>query len=402
MYFHLIIPDDTGTQAITFSSSLLTTISWVWEHNWYRVLTNFQAHFQSKGPTVSGLVFTLVITFQIICSQLVLPLITAVIIEGYKRYRALNEYIFNEQTISTLADAWSQFDENGEGLINIKDYFKLMPSLDEPLTMDPDNLFKRLGITIQDWEDSISSKIVLRDAQGSFQFTTKQFFFFFKVYNVPIYQIESKSMVHFKDVACHLAKMAIENKYNQKDSLHLSSKRIETVLRDMWNTAYPSRVELPDYVRLSENYDRLSQGKDGKLFLGFDAIKYQTVLILQELWQKARAKKIVRNMRMSTIKALMNRQNPETFTEQKIDKHKENVEEHKTLQDFNEIIQQYKTKKAKPYQKENLLKKKSSLRLEKLRKQTYSATKVETSHSDLPYDDYFNIYKDVFKAGKLL
>lgn len=67
---------------------------------------------------------------------------------------------------------------------------------------------------------------------------------FFRVYNVPVYVL-GKEYVHFKDVACLLAKIAIENKYGLKDPIKIESRRIQTRLEDIWHAKYPSRPASP-------------------------------------------------------------------------------------------------------------------------------------------------------------
>lgn len=112
----------------------------------------------------------------------------------------------------------------------------------EPI-QETQHKFSRVGGYAHLKVDNIASKICLRDDKNTFQLTTKQFFMFFRVYNVPIYVLD-KSYVHFKDVAIMLSKIAIENKYGLKDTLRLNSKRIETALNDMWSSKYPSKFEL--------------------------------------------------------------------------------------------------------------------------------------------------------------
>lgn len=48
------------------------------------------------------------------------------------------------------------YDVDGEGLIEVKDYLKMIPSLELPLTLDLESLFKRLNINFQDWEGNQS------------------------------------------------------------------------------------------------------------------------------------------------------------------------------------------------------------------------------------------------------
>lgn len=241
LFFLLMTVNKEAKLSLSYHSSLMNIVAWVFEHNWYSLMRAFVNHFADKGVVTQGFVIGTTLAFQFIARHVLLPIITAVVIEGYKRYRAFNEYIFNEQAIQHLIAAWATFDSIGEGLMDAKDYLHFIPKLKAPFNMDMHHMFRRLGIGLDDWEDTISSKIILRiDSEN--QFTTKQFFLYFKLYNVPVYLVNGKVKVHFKDVACHLAKMAIENKYNLKGSIHLSSKRIETILKDMWNTSYPSKI----------------------------------------------------------------------------------------------------------------------------------------------------------------
>jgi hypothetical protein len=69
------------------------------------------------------------------------------------------------------------------------------------------------------YQEIQSLKIALRDDTGALELTTRQFFLFFEVYNVPVYDCNGQDCVHFKDVTSMLTKVAIENKYKLKESL---------------------------------------------------------------------------------------------------------------------------------------------------------------------------------------
>lgn len=152
---------------------------------------------------------------------------------------------------------------------------------------------------------------------------------------------------------------------------------------------------------LSEAYDRMSHGKDGSKFLGFDIIKYQTALIIQDLWLKARLKRLAQTYRMSMIKGLIARQNLENYTYQKITRHQAKAQDHKTMQEFNKIMQMYHSKPSKPYQKETSTKKNSLSKLDRGKQMDQKTIKVKTAHANIPNDVYFHRFRDIFNASSL-
>ena len=75
------------------------------------------------------------------------------------------------------------------------DYFRFVLSLQEPLLLNYEDLMSKLNISASQFEgrafspDDQYKKIFLKDDRGNIELTLKQFFLFFKVYNVPIYLV---------------------------------------------------------------------------------------------------------------------------------------------------------------------------------------------------------------------
>lgn len=243
--------------------------------------------------------------------------------------------------------------------------------------------------------DSIASKICLKDDRNTFKMTTKQFFLFFRVYNVPIYVLE-KTHVHFKDVAIMLAKIAIENKYNLKNSLKLSSKRIETALNDMWTSKYPSKCHhKSDYIQISDKYDKLAHAGKGKVFLGFDIMTWQACRILQDNAQRARAIRLERMMRMNYIRSLMSKQPVDNRNRYKINELEKETIVHNVYRELNEVFELARNNDRASRQ--NIRhKKRSTEKLEKTKKKPIGAKGSEVNINNMTLTSYLDQYGDIF------
>lgn len=58
-----------------------------------------------------------------------------------------------------------------------------------PFIMDFNSLIRRLGIEAEKFDDGRSQKVMVYDQTSGIQLTTKAFFNYFRVYNVPVHML---------------------------------------------------------------------------------------------------------------------------------------------------------------------------------------------------------------------
>lgn len=64
---------------------------------------------------------------------------------AYKKSHAINDFVFNQEIMELLAEAWLVYDHEAEGFMSVDDYYKFVVNLPSPLRLTEDQLIRRLG-----------------------------------------------------------------------------------------------------------------------------------------------------------------------------------------------------------------------------------------------------------------
>lgn len=133
--------------------------------------------------------------------------------------KRMKAFIFNEETLHELAEAWLVYDPEGSGLMDAAQYIDFMMNLKQPIAMSTQDLKKKLTTLALDLRaifintqasnnveslDSsmrvdgmdmgtfITRQIYKENRDKTIRLTVDQFFVFCRLYNVPVYVVHSK------------------------------------------------------------------------------------------------------------------------------------------------------------------------------------------------------------------
>ena len=73
-------------------------------------------------------------------------------LSGFEKTRTFNEYVVNEEFISSVLKAWLKLDPTGKGMISASDYLHFITNLEAPMRLTTDHLQKRLMLTPEEYE----------------------------------------------------------------------------------------------------------------------------------------------------------------------------------------------------------------------------------------------------------
>lgn len=276
------LPDNSSKHLLEVEQAAGTIITWIYDTDWFKKLLDFRFQYNSL-PAWRFYIF-LVATFLVHFFFKVIfhtSLISS-LLYNYKEMTSFDNCVFNNELIEKIAQKWMEIDTKGEGFISVTDYYKFIINLQPPLSLCFEDFVRRLKSDGQKFLEGRSKKVYLKSEANKIELTVKQFFLFFRVYNVPIYVISNAPyyIVHFKDAAEVLAKVAIENKYDLEEPLKTASKKIERNLLNLWEAKYRKLSSL------ISKYEEISTDKMGHKYRGFDVRLFQAQQIIKEYCKK--------------------------------------------------------------------------------------------------------------------
>jgi hypothetical protein len=302
LFLNGIIPMETNHDPTDIDEITTDVITWLYDNTTIQDIKHFV---ESTFPNASFHIPMYIFLFsaQFILKYALDKYFLSVVIECYKRYREFDSCVFSREMINELVFRWRQYDIEGEGLLPVHDYCKFIAGLKPPLCLTYEELIKRLGVTNSFFQHVQSTKLALRDDQGALELTTRQFFLYFEVYNVPVYTHLGRDSVHFRDVVTMLSRVAIENKYDLKESLKIESRRIENSLNDLWNERYP------DLPNLKHKYEKLCTGYDSsRVFEGPNILSHKAAELLQQIYIRNRLLRNLRIARITNLRGILHRE----------------------------------------------------------------------------------------------
>lgn len=152
-----------------------------------------------------------------------------------------------------------------------------------------------------------------------------------------------------------------------------------------------------DYAKISEKYEKIAQGKNGEVFMGFDILKYQVAVMLQNNWQKMKTAKVTRKARMTNFKSLMNRQAMDNFSRAIVNEASNKSAANHEAAVFNRILAEYHQNKKNSTGR--IIHK--SEKFGKTMKKQFGSRKEDPSLSQLPLPAYLDKYSDIFRNPRL-
>ena len=144
----------------------------------------------------------------------------------------------------------------------------------------------------------------IKSEAGDFKLTIKQLYRYIEVYNLPVYFLD-KEYVHYRDVVSLISKVAVEDKYNNREDVQFDSKKLETSILDLWTSNFPNLVDL------REKY--LSKSLESSL--SYDIKLYIAYTTCQKAFRMSTTRRAVKMMKLSDIYGILSNPIEEVYRE---------------------------------------------------------------------------------------
>lgn len=198
---------------------------------------------------------------------------------------------------------WLQYDPDGTGMISVNDYFNLVINLPPPLRLTEDQLLKKLGKYLFEYKGLLGFtkktprrgtswrtktaiwSLLWSSSTNSSACITSQYTW--KTESRP----KSFRVVHFRDVASLLSKVAVENKFPLSGDIKYESKLLETAIMDLWLARYPSKISSLGLADMKEKYIAQTIATLGRRFAGYDTRTYLAVMTSQRVYRSNKKNK---------------------------------------------------------------------------------------------------------------
>jgi len=197
-------------------------LAWLFSDQWLELILDFRADYEPILPP-SLLLITIIWSFlgHGLYKNILFRYFFSVVIEGYTRARMVSDLLFSEETIEMLLATWLEYDPDGKGYIEAKQFIDFLVSLKPPLFPNSEDLNKILisldkelmkiykpnypnmheqvlGIEIPTSRErnsmNLKSRIPYYRSQGSQHiFTVTHFFLLCRLYNIPVYNYNKKT-----------------------------------------------------------------------------------------------------------------------------------------------------------------------------------------------------------------